>query len=229
MPAKKLITPGTRYSRWEVIQESAPRFTSAGIAMRQMLCRCDCGTVKIVNWRSLTSGISRSCGCLRVEITKARVTTHGHSRLGYKTRTYEIWCGMIGRCNNAKHRQFCDYGGRGIKICERWLEYPNFLADMGEIPAGMSIDRINNDANYEPSNCRLATPSQQSRNTRRNHLVEFRGRTMPLVEACELAGVHYERVRMRLKAGWTLESAINKPIRKGAYTNRKMQLPMNLT
>lgn len=128
-------------------------------------CRCDCGTVLEVNSESVTAGRTASCGC-RSEATRFR-KTHGHSRAnsGAPSETYVSWTRMKDRCMNEKHESYHRYGGRSIRICERWLDsFENFLLDMGERPVGMSLDRINNEGNYEPGNCRWATPKQQAMN-----------------------------------------------------------------
>lgn len=130
------------------------------------LCICACGKEATVRIESLAQGKTLSCGCKRIEACLAR-TKHGHSRRIGKTKTYIVWRAMHQRCKQPKNNHYKYYGGRGIKICERWGSYENFLIDMGERPDGLSIDRINNDGDYEPSNCRWATHTQQMNNTRR--------------------------------------------------------------
>jgi len=128
-------------------------------------CRCDCGVVKIIYGGSLRCGKTKSCGCLHREA----VRLHGHS-VGAQTPTYNSWCRMVQRCTDPKRHNFKHYGGRGISICERWRGkdgFSNFLADMGERPAGLTLDRYpDNNGDYEPGNCRWATTSQQSKNRR---------------------------------------------------------------
>ena len=121
-------------------------------------CRCDCGTESIVSGYRLRSGETTSCRCFARE----RNTKHGLSR----TRSYRVWLCMKQRCFNRRHDSYPNYGGRGKTICERWLSVVNFYADMGERPLGMSLDRIDPDGNYEPSNCRWATPLMQTHNRR---------------------------------------------------------------
>lgn len=117
--------------------------------------------------------------------------THGHTRGGRPTGTYRSWSEMIARCDNPKSKIYSYYGGRGISICERWRSFENFLEDMGERQVGQSLDRIDNDGNYEPGNCRWASKKDQARNRRSNCLVTYNGTKMSLSEAAELEGIPY--------------------------------------
>ena len=126
-------------------------------------CLCDCNNLRIVIGSRLTSGRVKSCGCLQKDRTKEMNVTHGK----YHSRIYSIWRNMFSRCTNSNHDSYPDYGGRGIQVCERWRKFENFFADMGDVPEGLTIDRIEVDGNYEPGNCRWATWSEQNLNKRK--------------------------------------------------------------
>ncbi len=134
------------------------------------LCQCACGSEKIVMATNLLAGTTVSCGCLRSEHQSARIAKrnlrHGHNRSGQESRTHKSWVSMLTRCGNPNHKSFASYGGRGIQVCARWKRFENFLADMGERPDGKTLDRIDVNGNYEPANCRWATPSEQQKNKR---------------------------------------------------------------
>ena len=131
-----------------------------------------------------------------------------------KTRTYNIWCAMKQRCNYKKSKSYKDYGGRGISICERWENsFDNFLEDMGYCPAGCSIDRIDNNGDYEPGNCRWATRKEQGRNTSRNVFIDFNGEKKTISEVAEAIGMNYRTLYYRIFSyGWPIMKAIKVPV-----------------
>lgn len=146
--------------------------------------------------------------------------SHGMS----STSTYRIWQAMFQRCTNPNHESYHLYGGRGIKVCKRWHRFENFLADMGERPAGMSIERENNSKGYGPRNCRWATPREQSLNRRDTRNLTFQGETMCLTDWAARVGLSPQRLRGRLKAGWELDKALTIPAGAGPIGRPKRQV-----
>ena len=130
------------------------------------LCLCDCGNLLIVPTGRLTSGNTKSCGCLKPQRISEVKTTHGHTAGGLQSPTYRSWYSMLARCYRPSSSRYYAYGHLGIKVCERWRTFENFLADMGERPPGKTLDRINPYGHYDPSNCRWATDLEQARNRR---------------------------------------------------------------
>lgn len=144
---------------------------------------------------------------------------HGHTR-GYKrTPAYETWQAMMSRCTRPSNVAYARYGGAGITVCERWRIFDNFLADMGERPAGKNIDRIDGAKGYEPGNCRWATSQEQARNRRSNKLLTFQGRTKAIAEWADEVGLNRDAITKRLRLGWTVERALTAP-RRNYPTNR---------
>lgn len=156
-------------------------------------CECACGKTSSVLANRLTSGNTKSCGCLKKSVLGMSTTKHGKAG----TRTHRIWKAMRNRCNNPSTPRYKDYGGRGITVCQRWDSFENFLADMGEAPEGKSIDREDNDKGYEPGNCRWATPSEQNENTRAS--VRVNGKSIKQLAAEQ--GVTYMEAYDMYRAG----------------------------
>lgn len=168
------------------------------------ICRCDCGGERTCIFYNLRTGLTRSCGCLIGANFRGRSGKHGHSIGGARTPEHAAWTRLRQVCLNQNNPRFPDYGGRGIKVCERWGQFSNFLSDMGKRPAqSMSIDRIDVNGNYEPSNCRWATQTQQARNTRRNKLTDaiaaeirkLATQGIKKTEISKMLGVNYASVK----------------------------------
>jgi hypothetical protein len=177
------------------------------------LWACDCGKETIADPSQVKSGHTISCGCAWVK--KCRKHGHGHNSEGKQTRTYKAWVNMRSRVNPNIEMYKPNYFDRGISVCDRWKDdFIAFLEDMGECPVGMSLDREENDGNYEPSNCRWATPAQQSANRRCTKSVNFRGKIILLLEACRVVGIHPATVQHRLNIGMSVDQALSTPVRK---------------
>lgn len=171
-------------------------------------CRCDCGNELFVRSVYLVNGEVKHCGC---SPQRGRQITHGLTG----TPEYRCWLRMKQRCYDPRAKQFEDWGGRGIQVCDRWRNsFENFLADMGEIPQPrLQLDRKDNNGNYEPDNCQWATPKQQCRNTRHNRYLTLGNETMSVVEWSERTGINSTTIRQRLDfSGWTVEQALTTPV-----------------
>lgn len=193
---------GKKYGRLLVIEEAGRTVFPSGSPKRKYRCHCDCGNEIVVLASSLTTGNTKSCGCYRDEVLLNLHKKHGFNRgKGQRRGTYNSWCAMKERCTNPKNKSYKDYGGRGIKVCDRWLNsFENFLADMGERAKGMTLDRYPDiNGNYEPGNCRWATAEEQGRNKRGNIIVEHKNQRMPLAEFAKMYNIPYEKVRLRYR------------------------------
>jgi len=194
------------------------RVANVGRGLR-WLWQCECGKETVADPSKVKLGHTTSCGCFWVD--KCRIHRHGHNPEGKQTRTYKAWANMKSRVRpNSTSRKY--YADRGITVCEWWrIDFRNFLADMGECPDGLTLDRINNDGNYEPGNCRWATIAEQNRNLRRNRMVVFQGQRMCLADACKLAGMDVNTVLARINKGMDVEEALMLPA-----AERQRQLPL---
>lgn len=173
------------------------------------LCLCSCGNKKVVNSASLISGKTKSCGCYAQEQRVNVNTTHGMGN----TKIYNVWNSMRDRCNNKKSKYYAYYGGRGIKVCDSWNIFINFFSDMGETyKDGLTIDRIDNNGDYEPKNCRWITHKEQCNNRRSNRIIKFNGQIKNLTQWAESIGTNYHILKNRLKRGWTVERTLTTPV-----------------
>lgn len=204
MKTKDLI--GIKCGKLTIIRDVKTR-NKWGVSMWE--CRCECGTIVQVDRNSLLKGHKRSCGCLSVETRRKLFTKHGQSTSNGRTPTYRSWNCMLQRCLNPKNKRWSRYGGRGITVCDRWLVFNNFFDDMGQRPSGMTLERNDNNGNYEPSNCRWATPKEQQNNTRRNRLITFRGKTLNISQWSTELDLPRSRINTRLERGWPVEKAFS--------------------
>jgi len=175
-------------------------------------CKCDCGNETETISSSLIKGITKSCGCLNKQFTKNLNYTHGMTN----TRLFRIWTGMHNRCNNSKDDNYSYYGGRGITICDEWSEFLPFYnwAMSNGYKVGLTIDRINNNGNYEASNCRWTTAKAQANNRRNNLWYEFRGQTKTISQWSTIYNLQYDSIYTRVKKyGWSIEKALLTPVK----------------
>lgn len=200
---KKLELIGFRFHNCEVIQQEK---TPVGTHTR-WVCKCHCGKLFSLRGTQIKAGTTKSCGCFVAENGRKQLHRHGH----YYKPEYSTWKRMRERCLNPECRDYPEYGGRGIKICERWMnDFEAFYQDMGQMPSSRhSIDRIDFNGNYAPENCRWATPKEQSNNTRRNLFYDYCGRKMTLSEVCDLEKLDYKRIYHLVRTkGLKVEDAV---------------------
>lgn len=178
------------------------------------LCVCDCGGEATPTTSNLRHGTTASCGCSR--IGKFTNYKHGAGKRGSWTREFKAWLAMRRRCYDKKLEFYSDYGGRGIKVCEAWREdFAQFLKDVGPAPSPKhTLDRIDNDGDYEPGNVRWATQLEQAQNRRGLHKLTFQGETRTMNDWSRIVGILRETIRYRLKAGWPVEKALTTPSRR---------------
>ena len=204
---------GRRFSKLIVVQYV--RKNKFGVLY--WLCKCDCGNSKTIRGSNLRDGLTKSCGCLQKkrasDLCKELRLKHGHSMVSKRTRTYESWTSMINRCSNTNHKYYHCYGGRGIKVCERWNRFANFLEDMKESPPRFQIDRIDNNGDYCKENCRWVTSKVNNRNRRNNRLIIFNGKTQCLSALAEEYNIPDSTLRARIsKFNWTIKDALTIPV-----------------
>lgn len=193
-----------KYGRLTVLE----RFYPSGKGNAYCRCLCDCGNEKCVRETHLKSGKIRSCGCLSAELASKRNKTHGERR----TRLYRIWTNMKARCNNSKASRYEHYGGRGITVCEDWQKsfatFRDWALENGYTDT-LTIDRIDNDGNYAPDNCRWTTAQEQARNTSKNHKVEFNGEVRCITEWADIFGIDRGTLLYRINiAKMSIEQAV---------------------
>ena len=200
---------GKRFGRLTVIK----RAEKDKWGSYKWLCLCDCGEKTMVIGSSLKKNRTKSCGCLLKEKTQQRFTKHNHTKNGKNSRTYNSWVNMTRRCVDPNKEGYEYYGARGIKVCERWSKFQNFLDDMRECPPEYSIDRINNDKGYYKENCRWATRKEQARNKNNNHIETYNGKSQCIAAWAEETGICEETIIARLNRGLPLKNVLTTPIK----------------
>lgn len=195
---------GVPDSRWKVIERSKSLDGKNSFWLCE--CSCDNHTRKIIARHSLVSGNSKSCGCLSAEETSKRISTHKMSG----SRLHNIWKSMKERCYNINHNQYKDYGGRGISICEEWkdnfISFYNWAISNG-YSDDLTIDRIDNNKNYCPENCKWSTRKEQNNNQRTNHLLTYNHKTQTMAQWAEEIGLNPHTLQTRISRGWSVQDA----------------------
>ncbi len=213
-------------SRWTVLGPGPTYRIKSGKAFKTSLCRCACGTEKVIRNADLSTGHSLSCGCLKSDLTSRRNTTHGLSQ----RPEYIPWLAMKQRCYDQNCKHFSRYGARGIKVCDQWLNsFETFLADVGPRPSVKhSIDRYpDNNGNYEPGNVRWATPIEQARNKNSNHIVTINGESKCLAEWGAVSGVHWNVILERINRGWPETDLLIPSRGRAIATHKRRKLDQN--
>ena len=208
---------GQRFGKLFVIERKSPPTKKDTRA--HWLCRCDCGNFAIVSGKNLRNGNTKSCGCVQKE--KLRIRNYQSAKHhGRNERLYCVWRSMIGRCKDKNHRSYKDYGGRGIKVCNEWLSYSGFrewALKTGYDPSAkkieVTIDRIDNDKDYCPENCRWINMLAQENNKRNNAIYEHNGEKHTIAEWARILGMKDSVFRSRVYHGWDFDRIVNTPIK----------------
>ncbi len=196
---------GKRFNRLRVVELSA---TKDSCGKPKWMCVCDCGSECEVSGSCLRRGQTQSCGCLCVERSKLSNTTHGKKG----SRVHRIWSGMLNRCRNKNCRNFPAYGGRGITVCARWMDFALFYSDMGDPPTSdHTIERKENNSGYSKSNCEWVPSCRQALNRRNTLRVRFRGKQLAASEVDRILGLYAGTTARRISRGWT-ETQLDSPV-----------------
>lgn len=200
---KKVNIDGKTFGRWTVIKD-APNKGST----RFLFCKCSCGTEREVHYGNLTSGASTSCGCLLRDFPSNVI----HGQTG--SREYVTWINMRNRCGNPNNKNYYSYGGRGIKVCDRWKNsFSSFIKDMGPCPANFEIERVNNSKGYSPDNCQWASRTDQANNTRNNVFITYGGQRKTISQWAAVLKMKTVTLYARLNAyGWSAQKAFTTPV-----------------
>jgi hypothetical protein len=206
---------GQRFGRLTVVAINCRKKYPCGSTGYMWRCVCDCGKETIVEGRALKAGITKSCGCLVVEVTRARSAKHGFATRKNMAPEYHPWNSMMQRCLNPKSDSYYLYGARGITVCDRWRDIREFIKDMGARPGPQySLDRIDNNKGYIPGNVRWALAKNQANNRRDNRLIEYRGKLKSIQSHCDECGIGRGAFSTRILKGWSVDKALSTPVKK---------------
>lgn len=216
------INHGDRYGRWTIIEEVKRARGQKG--SRHFMCVCDCGTTRRVSLSHMKQGLSKSCGCLSVEVSTQKATKHG---LSYNPM-YGVWEDMIRRCTNPKYPRFDDWGGRGITVCREWMIFEKFViwGESSGYKVNLLIERIDNDEGYSPDNCKWATMKEQGNNRRNNRLVTHLDETLTVTQWADRIGISHSGMCYRL-IHWDLPRALKAPINLNISNGMKRRFAKN--
>lgn len=203
---------GCKFGRLTVLSKGKARKRSDKGFTHYWICECDCGNTVEVRGDDLKSGRTQGCGCYQRQRAKEYHTKHGMCG----ERIYWIWVDMKRRCKSQSRKCFDRYGGRGIAVCEEWKAFEPFYewAIANGYREDLTIDRIDNDSDYCPENCRWATQKEQCNNTSSNHRITYNGETHTLVEWAEILGLPKSVMYDRTRRGWSMERIVNTPMRR---------------
>ena len=199
------INAGDRFGRFIVIKEMPKKAKN-----RYVLCKCDCGNIRNTSLSMLKAGKSKSCGCLKIDLAKKRSFKHGQCF----TRLYHCWKGMKKRCLNPKCISYPNYGGRGIKVCNEWMDFEPFYkwAVVNGYKDSLTLERKDNDGNYKPSNCTWIPLAEQLNNTRRNIKLTYKAKTQTLMQWSKELKIAHSTLQRRLQLRWSIEKTLTSPI-----------------
>lgn len=203
MPKIKDLT-GKKFNRLVVLGDSKIRAKNRSVKWK---CLCECGNEVLVETSTLVGLKQQSCGCVMIGMVRHK--KHGHTQSQKSSKTYNTWATMKQRCTNPSNPKFKNYGARGIFVCQEWLDsFENFLADMGEAPEGMTLERINVNDGYYKKNCCWASSKTQANNKTNNKILTHMGKSMTVAQWADHLGISFTTLRMRLYRNWSLERAL---------------------
>ena len=209
----KIDLRGYSFGEFKVLEEGEPKIRNDGHKVRQWKCLCSCGNIRYLSTQEIKTKKRKSCGCKHNEYRRKNATIHGDSH----KRLHNIWSGMRTRCYCETEYHYKWYGARGIKMDDKWRNdycaFKKWALNAGYSPE-LSIDRIDNDGDYTPDNCRWVDHKTQCNNTRRNHYIEAFGEKLTMSQWADKTGIPYATIKRRIKRGWKPECAVTKPIRK---------------